>query len=313
MTVTNVYGYKSFCNKRMSNNIVFEEGKHYKINDELVFGKTGFCFHRIPYTLILENETDKNRKFGLIVIEVNTESKNIINSKFIDRSFCNNLTLVKFLSRDELLDICNREMKWSLSNGVRISVKDGNLHSYNDKSIIRDVRIGKTWYFEGNIHRNNNPAVIEYSRVAWYKHGIKHRDDTFPAETYSDGTTIWWVNGEMHRDGDKPAIIYSDGGTEYLQHGVLHRDGDKPAIIDNSGNVYFYKNGLLHRDNGLPAVVLITGKIEFWTNGEFNTTNKSPKKTNYSKNQLKCISAIKEMIADSISEFKTSMETEIDS
>src|SRR2546423_1788459 len=59
---------------------------------------------------------------------------------------------------------------------------------------------------------------------AWYRDGQLHREDG-PAVEYPDGHKEWWRNGRRHRD-DGPAIEYADGSKEW------YRDGRKVSRAD---------------------------------------------------------------------------------
>ena len=78
-----------------------------------------------------------------------------------------------------------------------------------------------TWYkFNGQLHRDEGPAVIYYNgKKEWYKHGKLHREDG-PAVEWKDGTQYWYKNGLKHRE-DGPAVIYSDGGKSWYLNGKL--------------------------------------------------------------------------------------------
>jgi len=85
-----------------------------------------------------------------------------------------------------------------------------------------DVNGTKRWYLNGNLHRENGPA-IEYAdgTKCWYLNGKRHREDinpetglTCPAIEYANGYKEWYLNGKCHRE-DGPAIECSDGTTEY--------------------------------------------------------------------------------------------------
>jgi len=48
---------------------------------------------------------------------------------------------------------------------------------------------------------------------AWYKNGELHRDNK-PAIKFTDGTQIWYKNGKLHRE-DGPAVEDDNGMEEY--------------------------------------------------------------------------------------------------
>ena len=53
----------------------------------------------------------------------------------------------------------------------------------------------KEWYLEGNLHREDGPAV-EYAdgTKEWCLEGKRHRVDG-PAIEYPNGNKHWWLNG----------------------------------------------------------------------------------------------------------------------
>jgi hypothetical protein len=74
------------------------------------------------------------------------------------------------------------------------------------------------WWLNGELHRENGPAVI-----------------------CKDGYTCYKIYGKMHRE-DGPAIIYPDGGESWFLNGNLHRT-DGPAIENPNGYKVWYLNG----------------------------------------------------------------------
>lgn len=79
------------------------------------------------------------------------------------------------------------------------------------------------WYFEGELHRQDGPAV-EYSDGTkfWYRNGKRHREDG-PAIEYSNGTKIWYLEGKLHRE-DGPAIEYTNGAKYWYLRGVSYSE-----------------------------------------------------------------------------------------
>jgi len=55
----------------------------------------------------------------------------------------------------------------------------------------------KCWYLDGNLHREDGPA-IEYSSgyKSWHLNGKLHREDG-PAVEYDSGYKSWYLNGKM--------------------------------------------------------------------------------------------------------------------
>jgi hypothetical protein len=54
------------------------------------------------------------------------------------------------------------------------------------------------WYnFDGELHRDDGPAVIRANGDKWWcQHGKLHRDDG-PAWEYADGANGWWLNDNL--------------------------------------------------------------------------------------------------------------------
>jgi hypothetical protein len=76
---------------------------------------------------------------------------------------------------------------------------------------------GTFWYYNGNFHREDGPAV-----------------------EYADGTKEWWLNGNCHRE-DGPACEWSDGTKSWFLNDKLHRE-DGPAVEYANGTKYWYLN-----------------------------------------------------------------------
>jgi len=99
---------------------------------------------------------------------------------------------------------------------------------------------------QGQLHREDGPAVVNENGQYWIRHGKQHREDG-------------------------PAII-NDDGEAWLQEGELHRDADLdgttgPALTIN-GAKWWYRHGRPHREDG-PAVISTNGfHQEFWLGGK---------------------------------------------
>jgi hypothetical protein len=60
----------------------------------------------------------------------------------------------------------------------------------------------KTWYSDGEIHRDGDrPAVIDHRRQVqvWYKKGKRHREGGQPAVIESNGKQQWYLDGQCIR------------------------------------------------------------------------------------------------------------------
>jgi hypothetical protein len=85
----------------------------------------------------------------------------------------------------------------------------------------------KSWFLNGEYHREDEPAfkcVSGYEE--WYLNGKLHRENG-PAITYSGGSKQWYLNGELHRV-DGPAIVWSDvEDYEYYLNGRRYSSKDE--------------------------------------------------------------------------------------
>ena len=54
----------------------------------------------------------------------------------------------------------------------------------------------KRWYLNGELHREDGPAVERSNGSKfWYLNGKLHREDG-PAREYANGTKEWYLNGQ---------------------------------------------------------------------------------------------------------------------
>jgi len=85
------------------------------------------------------------------------------------------------------------------------------------------VNGAKSWYQNGELHREDGPAVEwDDGDKYWYQNGKYHREDG-PAIELANGDKEWWLNGKLHRE-DGPAIELSNGSKEWWLNGNLHRE-----------------------------------------------------------------------------------------
>ena len=72
----------------------------------------------------------------------------------------------------------------------------------------------KSWFLNGEHHREDGPAV-EWAdgRKEWYLNGKHHREDG-PARECANGSKEWWLYGYRHRE-DGPAFEWADGSKEW--------------------------------------------------------------------------------------------------
>ena len=62
------------------------------------------------------------------------------------------------------------------------------------------VKIYKTgrqeWLLDGQLHKEDGPAVIHGDYRAWYLNGKRHKEDD-PAIIFSNGDKEYWINGKQ--------------------------------------------------------------------------------------------------------------------
>ena len=75
----------------------------------------------------------------------------------------------------------------------------GQLHSIYDAPALVDNAYftgGLSWYYNGNLHRDNGPAVKTNYSIDYYKHGKLHRLDG-PAKRFITGEE-YWIDGRRY-------------------------------------------------------------------------------------------------------------------
>ena len=104
----------------------------------------------------------------------------------------------------------------------------------------------KIWLLNGELHREDGPAVEYYDGTKeWYLDGKYHREDG-PAIEYPDGTKYWYVNGECHRENG-PAVERADGDIEWWLNG---KQLFKEELISEKMEINYseiYNNYLVHQ------------------------------------------------------------------
>jgi hypothetical protein len=126
-----------------------------------------------------------------------------------------------------------------------IKVKDSSEIPENFTGIVEYPNEDKLWYKEGNLHREDGPAIISSNGTKyWYKQGTWHREDG-PAIEYSDGSKEWFKEGERHRE-DGPAIEWSNGTKEWWLEGKFYylKNIRDHVVLDHyqgSYNIMWYK------------------------------------------------------------------------
>ncbi len=154
-------------------------------------------------------------------------------------------------------------------------LKNGNLHSVDGKPAFVVTRCGmQKWCLDGELHREDGPALVAPRWQEWWLHGQLHRVGG-PAvviryfATYSVKCVGWWEHGQLHREGNLPALeLRNSAGVvntqEWWVRGARHRE-DGPAVANRFGTEW-WTHGKKHR-LGLPAVELADGRLEWWEHG----------------------------------------------
>ena len=81
------------------------------------------------------------------------------------------------------------------------------LHNIDGPAIIR-INGDHIWYKDGEIHRENGPAMITNNKEVWYKNGLLHREDGPAMILKHDNnkqSEFWYLNNVLHKI-DGPAI-----------------------------------------------------------------------------------------------------------
>ena len=82
--------------------------------------------------------------------------------------------------------------------------------------------------------------IDEHGTKRWYLNGELHREDG-PAVECTDGSSSCWIHGKLHRE-DGPAVEYARGDKEWFFNDKLHRE-DGPAVEYVNGTKLWYING----------------------------------------------------------------------
>ncbi|MAG26488.1 hypothetical protein CMI47_13155 [Candidatus Pacearchaeota archaeon] len=96
--------------------------------------------------------------------------------------------------------------------------QSNNLNNNKYKKYITDDYGNKRWYLNGELHREDGPAILCHDGdKRWYLNGKRHREDG-PAVIYANGCKFWYLNGKLHRE-DGPAILYQNGDKYWCLNG----------------------------------------------------------------------------------------------
>lgn len=166
-----------------------------------------------------------------------------------------------------------------LPDRSQVHLKDGFLHSEDDKPAVEAKNGEKEWRQEGLLHRDNDkPARTSADGgQEWFQKGLRHRVGDAAIIT-SEGDETWFKDDLVHRT-DGPAmteIRTYGGGAEYSWYldnikmpaeewAQKTKFSGKTAYSRESSEAY-WKNGLLHREDG-PALIFGTGKSRWFLDG----------------------------------------------
>jgi hypothetical protein len=225
--------------------------------------------------------------------------------------------VASYLMRD---DMCGNELRKHCNNIIIKDMRNGNtykngvLHSFEDEPASNKITC-KEWYKDGVLHREDLPARITLNRIDgrlfeyYYYNGEIHRGDG-PAikeycisEEYYDilhekklsidqiqkhhfnlYKEYWVINNKKHRDDEPAEIHYSADGVElkyiWYQNGKKHRSDDSPAEVHcfPNGNIYmlkWYTHGKIHRENDMPSLLIYNSegmiiKQKYYINNTFH-------------------------------------------
>ena len=110
----------------------------------------------------------------------------------------------------------------------------------NFTGIVEDLDGAKRWYKEGNLHREDGPAVENsHGTKKWYKEGKLHRADG-PACEWADEDRDWYLEGNFYKQinpNDYIILDYFKGEDEIVWYKILTKDEiveypDIPGLIE---------------------------------------------------------------------------------
>ena len=180
---------------------------------------------------------------------------------------------------------------------------DKHSSTTNKFKIIEEIRTMtiQIVYSRGiyNDHRFLKPKegenIMNSGDKFYYKNGIIHREEGFPAIIRKNGSEEYIVEGKHYRDFDLPAkILYKDGKCIFKAwyiNGLLNREKKMPAIIvyNDDGNIieeHYYINGKRHREDKLPAIIKWNNdskviEEEYFIDGIYNREDNLPAHIKY--------------------------------
>jgi len=93
-----------------------------------------------------------------------------------------------------------------------------HLQLYDLSDFNKCMRLMKKYKNKSFNLENKISIKVVFDSIAIYKNGNLHRDDG-PAVIYSNGYKSWWKNNKLQRD-DGPAFISANGYKEWFENGV---------------------------------------------------------------------------------------------
>ena len=140
-----------------------------------------------------------------------------------------------YYSKDILEKLWNGRERLSASQIVKLDIDSSDINWFivNAKVTVywKDEDGDKLWFVDGELHRENKPALIYTSGDRyWFRKGLLHRKDGPACDTRF--RKEWHINGLLHRK-DGPALIYTNGMSHWYRHGQL-RDADPNYVEENT-------------------------------------------------------------------------------
>jgi len=96
-------------------------------------------------------------------------------------------------------------------------------------TVIVDDYGTREWYVNGELHREDGPAVEEANGTkCWYINGNRHRIDG-PAIEYYDGSECWYINNEKMSESEWKLAI---APKQSCAGKIVEIDGVKYKLIE---------------------------------------------------------------------------------
>jgi len=105
------------------------------------------------------------------------------------------------------------------------------------------------------LNSNKNMITCYNGDKVWYYNGQIHRNEDLPAIICANGDKMWYRYGKLHRDNELPAIVYYKGNMKWYNDGKRYYPNnlqlDDGLINESHNNIYL--------------CVLLLLVIYFWT------------------------------------------------